>query len=467
MHSNVVTRSKVKRKVIECTDENKKELAVIKYVKIIESLKTKLESKEKLNDSLLEEQENNSKEFEKLCKEVNLLKKRVFDEETKNSELLEENSLLRLDNANLIKEQEECGYMTKLTNLKTAFELQNDELMEMHLKYTDLIASTANTKKGYNINVKTKPKYNSKKYNAMHRKMAKRITLLSKTKKILNLELDRREASIITLRNESEKLLDTIYMYDQDLKQNQVTLEKIAFLENRLLTLQELIEKNINKKGAVIQPKNTDTTSVPHSVRTQAKEEFKKIYMFSDITGKSMSSLISEHIPETHKIINLCKVGCEFTEIINEEYVNPNHDEAIVIMIGNYKSVKRNFMEYIATIDRITKEMKKLERKVIVTTLLYGQRNDVNTKIFKVNSKLYTLASLHSNLNIIEINNGRDSTSFYSKNGREAAAKYIASAFTYGVNRSNLTVLPLANKNELNTSPVQNFLKVDNRKKLK
>lgn len=477
--NNVLTRARAK-KMAESKDEyTTSEISVTEYVKTIENLKKELVSKETLNNLLIEEQDNNSKEFEKICKQLNLLKKRVFDEETKNSDLKEQINSLLEDNANLSREQEECGYMTRLTNLKKDFDSQKSELIETQLKYGDLFLKSLNSssvKKGFNTHLKSRINNNKKKINNIkhnNRKMVKKINLLTVTKGIMEIELDRRELALKTLQNESEKLLDTIYVHEQDLKQNEVTLGKVAFLEKQLVKLQKIIE---NKMTTLTQPnvelnlklddklvKNTkqdnaatNTLMELSSVPAQYKEKTQRIVMFSDCVGKTMAGLITEYLPKTHKIMNLCKVGCEFGEIINEDFADSNHDETIAVMIGNFKSIGNNYGDYVATIDRIAENMKKMERKVIVTTLLYGQRDIVNAKLKKVNSKLYTLASLHSNLNIIEINT-EGGPQFYSKKGREAAANYIATACLRGVNRSNLRILSDFTGTKDPLIPTQNF----------
>lgn len=149
------TRAKAKKNI-----EMKEQLSDLgTYVKNMEFLKRQLESKEKLNAELMEEQESNSKEFEKMCKQLSSLKKRICEEEIKSSEFQMTIDTLKQENKELILEQEECGNPIKITELNKKLEAKSDELIELQLKYSDLLLQSINSssiKKGFNAILKRK-----------------------------------------------------------------------------------------------------------------------------------------------------------------------------------------------------------------------------------------------------------------------------------------------------------------------
>lgn len=469
------TRSKARQNL-----ERKEEEAydVASYLKDLEYLKKQLDSKDKLNAALLEEQENNSKEFETMCKRLSSLKKKISDEETKSSELQEKINTLLQENKAIMIEQEECGNLVRITELNKKLEVKSDELIELQLKYSALLLKSINSsciKKGFNTYFKKRQ--NNVKYLMKNRKNnIHKINILIKTKRLMEDELQRREGTIIALQMESEKLLSSIFKYEQDLKNNEVTLGKVSFLEKQLTKLQNIIEHQIGKIKSNETTVTTndilhaeELTATPKVISKVAENTGntkrivsipkQKINMYSDNHGRGMASKIIKHLPDTFNVINNCKPGNDLSEIIKEGLIETTNDEPIILMIGNFRSLKGDSAVYVSKIDRLARE--RTSRKIIVTTIVYEQQNFINMHIMNINSKLYTLASLHSNVNVIELNGEQDQKQYSKGLTQKASAKYIATACLLGVNRSNLKTLdedPTYNTGEMKTAS-QNFPK--------
>lgn len=269
-------------------------------------------------------------------------------------------------------------------------------------------------------------------------------------------ELQQRENTIIELNIETNQLLSAILKYEKDLKNNEVTLQKVSFLENQLVKLQQIIENRIHSQNMdnntacaieIVPRKNLDNLAEVHKVTNKeavntkntdepSKQTKRIINMYSDVFGKNMAIKIMKYLPDIIQVMNNCKPGNDFAEIMKESLLENRNDEDLIMLIGNYKSLKGNPADYISKIERLARAGKN--RKITVATIAYKQDKIRNAEIMKINSKLYTLASLHSNVNIVELNGV---TQLKSLKGQEAVAKYIATACMHGVNRSNLILL--------------------------
>lgn len=335
-------------------------------------------------------------------------------------------------------------------------------MIELRLKYSDLLLKSINSpslRKGYNTYLKGRRKNGNQIMKGKQRKNKHKINILKETNRLMTEELRRREHTIMALQVESDKLLRSIYSYENDLKNNEITLEKVSFLETQLIKLQHIIEYKINNRKTDEINVNTsenlqktseeDLAATPKAIKNVAKNTKcinrltntpkRIINMYSDNFGKNMASKIIKYLPDTYKVINNCKPENDFADITKESLAGTSNDEPIIWMIGNYRSLKGNSAEYISNIEKVAKE--KTRRKIIVATIAYEQKLYFrNNEIMKINSKLYTLASLLSNVNVIELNK-EQRKKLLPTNNQDESAKYIATACLHGVNRSNLKVL--------------------------
>lgn len=440
--SAITTRSRA-RMVMNAKENHEKDCFENNYSKIIDNLKIKLKKQEILNKTLLEEQETNSKEFEILCKNVQLLKKKAYEEEEKGNELYKLNVQLFNDN-NKLKEdlelwenQELC---VRISELERNRDQQLQENTDLHMRYSELLChTTSSIKNGYKYSRKMIRKKKSLKRQC--KKTNIKIKQLAAINVLMEKELINRENTVKKLRDEGNNLLEIIKQYEETLKEREITYDKVMTLEGQLLKLKKLIDSDDVAAGAKPKLKMNGISSSNSFIkrdncRTLKTSNKERIIMFSDIHGRNMAKVINEKLPYDYTVFNSCMPHNDYVTILNDEYIQQSENKDIVILIGDYNSIKMDIHGYLKKICSIAKSLQKHQKKLIVTTISYGSTNEVNHNIMKINSKLFTIAAINVNVSIVEIN-----APFMRKLGPESTAANIAIAYMKGENCKNLVVL--------------------------
>lgn len=455
----ITTRSRAK-KIVDAREDQENDCSstMNNYCKIIENLKKRLKEKEILNNTLLDEQETNAKEFEIICKQVQQFKKKAYEDEEKvtelhklNLQLLNDNSLLREDKE-LWENQQLC---VTISELEKKVDLQSQENTELQLRYSQLLfKATSSTKKGYKC-IRKRVK-NGRDLKDKYKQVNIKIKQLISVNTLIQKELVKRENVIRALEDEGDKFLEMIRKYETDLKERDITYDKVLILEEQLIKLQKLIEKKVQVHDVAAKLQINVLREKANDRTYNGGSNNETIVMFSDRHGRNMVKEINNKLPYDYTVVNFCKPHNDYCNILNDVCIQKPDTKDTIILIGDYSSIQMDIYGYLTKIDSIAKFMNKHKKKLIVSTISYRVKNELNQKIFKLNSKLFTIAALNENMSIIEINT--------PKMG-ELAAKYIASsiAVAYAKKESCRNLVVLTKGNDLTeevAKPTENFTNV-------
>lgn len=171
-----------------------------------------------------------------------------------------------------------------------------------------------------------------------------------------------------------------------------------------------------------------NTKQAMYTTNMLQSEPTTDVLLLSDIYGKNMSSKINKCLPKMYNVLNICKPNDKQENILNDKLLaEMNRDNAndLVLMLGDYNTIKTDVHEYLSKIDNLAKTLKEYSKKLIVTTVAYKFNNNTNYKIMKVNSKLFIIASLNENVCIVDVN-PPERLKKHSASNRERVAQDIA-----------------------------------------
>lgn len=422
--NEVMTRSRAK-KVTNVNQVTEKD-SFVNYCKTIDNLKKKILQQELLNKTLLDEQDTNAKEFEDLCKQTQQLKLKACKEEEKNIELhnlyqclLNENKTLK----NELEQWENQPACSRVFELESKLDLIIQENVELQNRYSTLLLHcNSSTKNGYKC---LKRRYkNARNLKKKYKKINIKIEQLTSVNSVIEKELLHREYIIKALQEEGDKLLEIIQQNEKTLKEREVTYDKVLFLEEQLIKLKNLIQikeksnrPDFSEKSDIQNMDNDINVNMDNCNNMEAelnimtkKDRIKvkaikrSIVMLSDIYGKSVSAAMNYKLSDDYIIENVCKPHDTYNNIINYNADQKSKMEALIIVIGDYRTVKHDIHGYFQKIDDAAKDIYESKKRLIITTIAYTAHKEVNNKISYVNSKLFNIASLNDNITIVEIN---------------------------------------------------------------
>lgn len=418
--NSITTRQKAK-KLSNVKEELDKESLVNNYCRTIDNLKKRLEKQEMLNKTLLEEQESNVYEFENQCKQIQQLKKKAYEEEERGLELSKVNKQLMNDNSKLKEDLElweNQQLCVTITELGKDLNKKIEENTELQLRYSELLLQTTScNKKGFkcfrkrNINVKIL----TRKYLRNNIKI-KELTSLNE---LMNTQLIEREKNIRALQEEGDRFIEIIRKNEEDLQERQITYDKVIFLETQLYKLKNLIDKGENKTLPTTYSDKTageenNINKVSNKINTHLKISngsiAKSLVIFSDAHGRNVTHPLINKLPVGYAVQNICKPFNHFRNIILDDMHKSSVND-VVILIGDYDTVKTDVNAYLQKLDDTAKNIDRMTKKLIVTTILYKTERENNT-ISKLNIKLFALAALNDNMSIIDLNAPRSNQSF-------------------------------------------------------
>lgn len=233
---------------------------------------------------------------------------------------------------------------------------------------------------------------------------------------ILRKEIGKRNDIVAGIREESKKILQLILEYESKLQDQEKLSSKLEFLEEQLIKLQLLMDKNTDLAGA---NKNTLNGKEIKTSDVSTLKKKKQIVMYSDSFGRNMGHLIKNNLPESYTIINHTKPNASIQEILNDDIIHGMKEEEILILtISNFTTIRKYIENYMSVLRKLATQSKAKKIKLVITSIAYerGQKEE-NDTIFNINTKIYKLCLLYDNLVFLDVNNlQKNNSNSISKN---------------------------------------------------
>ncbi|GBP35777.1 hypothetical protein EVAR_20630_1 [Eumeta japonica] len=288
---------------------------------IINQLQAKLNEKKKLLKTLLEEQDQNSIEFEKLCKENLMLKRNLAQVEARNIDLQNDIFNITATNISLTEEQEQMSNLNKSTvaPLKQQLnELTNENYyLQTKLKYVineyekvkeqnklEKIQSRVQVKRGFKITKNRNVFINLKKQKKKFRNLEKRYFIILEKMKRLNIV----NTCIINLEHVEHEKQTT----ETNAKQKK-TDKRNVFTETLNTTMTSKHPEDKPEK-----PGTCEDKSVTFTENTAIKKP--KIYIFSDNIGRGLVGHMVRKLSNNFELFNSCKPDAKIENLVESLY---------------------------------------------------------------------------------------------------------------------------------------------------
>lgn len=431
------TRSKAKllnKAVLEnCVTDDDISEKIKNYAQTINNLKQDLEKERSLSKTLVDEQEQNIKEFEGLLSENLNLKKKLYDsgeeiinlnEDIKN--LTESNNLLKDD----FMELEQILGTRQITQNKVELQQLQKSYDDLQIKYCDLMSQTDSRINRF-ITVKSCKRNTRRQCKLISsiKKITYQSTRLRAVQILLENELTRRNITITDLKSQCERFLEIIRKYEIDIKQDNRIQEKVNFLETKLKQLEGFLRRNVNQSCNTDILENTESNTIYDTdvnIRTKGNDptqtpEFDKILMFSDACARNLGNQIYNNIKSNEKFINSCMPDANIKTILgNFENNSRNLEEndSVILLISDYN--KTNARDYDSYPEMLQKKLVSCRKfKLIVCSLKFDGHND--NQIYIINEKLHHLAVINRCVKYLEINSSHWEQGFKKKTENLAA----------------------------------------------
>lgn len=237
--------------------------------------------------------------------------------------------------------------------------------------------------------------------------------LLSQENTILTYEIKKRNSVIESQQRLNNELLEILNNFQKDQERKDKTLSTLDFADNKLKQIEKIMRpKNIYapvtndeiplQKLPTIEEEIDISAAQSQILNELFKNEENHICIFSDKRGASLGSRLRNR--SLQNVYNVCTPGSSFANIIKSLAcaVNASPNNTFVIVVGEKNYMTRNkFMECLKTLDVLS-----MSSKIIVCTLPYVSKcsRSYNHHIYKLNCDLYNIASLRSNLHLIDMN---------------------------------------------------------------
>lgn len=273
---------------------------------------------------------------------------------------------------------------------------------------------------------------------------------------ILRKEIGKRNDIVAGIREESKKILQLILEYESKLQDQEKLSSKLEFLEEQLIKLQLLMDKNTDLAGA---NKNTLNGKEIKTSDVSTLKKKKQIVMYSDSFGRNMGHLIKNNLPESYTIINRTKPNASVQEILNDDIIHGIKEEEILILtISNFTTIRKYIENYMSVLRKLATQSKAKKIKLVITSIAYerGQKEE-NDTIFNINTKIYKLCLLYDNLVFLDVNNlQKNNSNSISKN---ELAKHIGLSCV--LNRNNNLITLVDTNNEVSETKIsEDFSKI-------
>lgn len=417
------TQKRLQNKTISALEKQieEKDDSIRTYEKLICNIDRKLKDKERLILTLEDEYEQNSLEFEKLCKENQLLKKHLAEKEAFIIDL--QNDLITMETVNSKVNEDYEEVINLNNNIMTPYKKQLNEInMENRLLQVKLNQITDE----YN-NVRT--------------------ILESKNYSSVNIK----GSSVYKNR----KLFKKIGQQNKKIKKLQ---KEYTQLQRETCQPIEIHNSKMNYRNYLTKPSKT-TENDNNKIKTIEKscQEKGKILIFSGKTGKGLGEYFKRICYRYNSVTNICKPFAGPDKILENYSTHVSgfgKNDLVIIFIDEY-SQKQTMNIYPQLLSKILNTDRSREYELLIMSIKYDKRNDY--EIYDINKQLHSLAINYNKIKYFESNDIYRGV-ILQKEKRLAISQMINNKFH---NSSSFTFPTYSNEN-CKTSH-QNFIKQTSR----
>lgn len=406
----------------------------LNYEREIQNLKKKLIEIEKLNDLMSNEQEQNSQEFEMLCKENCELKRKLAAEKERNAELNNDMINVTIANQTLIDNQEEINdiqnsFITPMKNEMRSIVKENEDL---HLKYNKLLQEHINS-----VQTKVCKCMSHNTFRIYKRKHYEKINKMKQQKKFVkkNQQIYKLKSKSTHLQKEYSKL---VLDYEEKLKA--YDLEKII-LEKKVDELELLCKKyqttldndtengvsvykhnktarklNVDNDAPVV--KDNDMTlynDIENANKTNKNNYKYEVQIVGDKFAKYMGCMLKDALPNDYDVCCYTYLDSSVSVILDKaESILKQHIDRPFTLVLLIKSVKdRISKKYLVIMSKLLNLAQEKGVNLIYSNIPYYKNNNnndqhetyhINSCIYNINIKLQSMSFSTQSTQVIDIN---------------------------------------------------------------
>lgn len=382
------------------------------HISVIEDLRRKLSERENLNNLLLKEQEENSNEYELICKTNQELKNKLAKEEIKNTELHSALLNVTITNKTILEDQDSINNFQNsyISPLKNEMCQISKEKKVIQLKYNQLLKKHKEL-----VNIKMRTRKNRLIKQKIKKRSQKRVKQVIKNGKLL---ISKMRAENTKIKDDLLKLINEHQKKASEYDVNKSTLEK------RIFQLEQLIKQNeeSNKLDSInyykkINPSNIKildktvlegTQETCHFNETNANH---RIDIVGDGLAKGLGMMMSNMLDKSYEICCYTYLNAEPTVIINKAEHLIKQDSTklrtlVILMKYSEGKLTKNLVDNIKKLQSLTN---KYGVNLIFSNVPYletynGHTKEINRIIYSINTKLHSMSTYDNMTQIIDLN---------------------------------------------------------------
>lgn len=407
--------SLTKQKQNEIVQDSPTELSI--YKNAMKRLKLEIDNQKRINDTLLKENNENSLEFDNVCREkiqlknANALLKRSLDEAI----LDKENAHMKL--AELTQERDRHKdiheYIANLQRINSELE-RKCESNESH--YEDLLVLSANTPnmthKGVSEIKQLKEKIKDKEFECQ----TLIVSIAERDKKIgelINLQKNYGKNKYSNISN-NDKIIKyrcgTSEANKGDIDMNKIELQNINEGQPKQASRQKLdIISETPKKSDIEETQATILKTKKGKKGTQTLQR-QTILLLSDANGKDCAKKLNSSLPSTHQSVAIITTGAPQFIVAKNQFnsISALTTKDHYVLSGgihhNYFRTEKSTSETVETVRSNLDELLKMSKNTnaLITSIPYrlDYKND-NFKIYEINKIMCGICSKYKHATFI------------------------------------------------------------------